>query len=81
MVQTTKAIKSGEEILVNYGDSYFEDQPGGQCPCRDCFEEGSQGAEFKIEREDSEGGSKQEAYKARRKRKKLRATVGGKELV
>lgn len=79
VVQTTKAIKSGEEIFVNYGDTYFEDLPGGRCPCRDCVGEGSREAKSKIESEDSEGGSKQEAYKARRKRKKLRATVGGKE--
>jgi hypothetical protein len=79
VAQSTRAIKSGEELFLDYGDKYFEDQPGGQCPCRDCKGEGSQKAKSEIESDDSEGGSKQTAFKERRKRKRLRAKLGGKE--
>lgn len=34
-IRTTKAIKEGEQVFLNYGSDYFEDFPEG-CPCFSC---------------------------------------------
>ena len=81
MVRTTKAIKSGQEVLVNYGENYFENM--GQCPCRDCKGE----AYEDVHSEDAplplatKSESIKAAFKKRRAAKKLKATMARKEKI
>lgn len=75
VVCTTKAIKSGQEVFVNYGENYLEDL--GQCPCKDCKGEGYED----VHSEDAPLplATKSElikaAFKKRRAAKKLKATI------
>lgn len=34
-IMACKDIRAGDEIYVNYGSTYFEDEPDG-CPCLTC---------------------------------------------
>ena len=69
---TTQDIAAGEELLIDYGNRWFADEPDG-CPCRTCKPtQQAQKRQFEEKDEATIAAEKAEARKVKRRRMKDR---------
>lgn len=79
LVQTSRSISAGEEILVNYGPGWFADEGNSKCPCLWCNRDAPSRATSSPATPAVDEGARQEARRGRNHARRYVRRVHNKE--